>query len=186
MHHPPRPSCIQPSGQTRATTEARSPYFSPSSSALAHDLPSASLTPLVIAETYGEDTVPLNLSCGHTACDGCVTLIVQAAQSQKFECPTCREVCAVQSARSQCGLSMCPVPKWAVSHPICNPLSPVALRCRDPSSQNQPQIHSSRQWSSGSSNGRLCCKPWECCACSAKFCMSANTQTLVLAPWGST
>jgi len=40
-------------------------------------------------ETYGDKQVPLNLGCGHTACDSCIMMIAEKAGSDKIDCPTC-------------------------------------------------------------------------------------------------
>ena len=54
-------------------------------------------------EPYAEDEterhVPRTLQCGHTACQGCFTLMLRPVAAdgdfKKLECPECREVTKV-------------------------------------------------------------------------------------------
>ena len=59
-------------------------------------------------EPYAEDGselhVPRILQCGHTACQGCLSLMLRTADaeehSKKLPCPTCREVTEVKQGKA--------------------------------------------------------------------------------------
>ena len=60
-------------------------------------------------ERYRDDEsgrhVPRILQCGHSACQGCYTLMLQPINAdgnvKKLECPECREVTAVPRGRAE-------------------------------------------------------------------------------------
>ena len=57
-------------------------------------------------EPYADDSehVPRILQCGHTACQGCLSLMLRTAKteahSKKLECPECRKVTEVKQGKA--------------------------------------------------------------------------------------
>ena len=56
------------------------------------------------ADDGSERRVPRILQCGHTACQGCLTLMLRTANAEehakKLECPECRKVTKVPRGKA--------------------------------------------------------------------------------------